>query len=411
LPAYTTSRFDLALNFSVAQASYQRRGIDTAQTGKPFPLASLTGVVPEPSLGIIIDKLWRKRLRLGVTVTLPRLAGAAWPENVRDSDGQTVLGPTRYYVTDAEIFYVYLQAGASIAVHPTFALGASVNVLFGSINIHQHLDLLNQDGLRDVLPCSQNPLGCENPTFSTPVAVTGHGVSVGGAVGALWQPVPQLRIGVAYFSPVRIDYQATVEIDASKLAAFARQVLPSYQTVALNAEAVAHVLLPQRVHVGIAVAVHPRVELAALLRWNNTSATDIIQTNVIAKSATLLPDAQTLVSPKHDEWTAALRVVGRVRERWKLGFGIEYVSRTVDDEFVSPSAVDFDSFTFTLAAQVRVWNHLYLGAMFAQALVIPRTITASAFANDSPSPFNKPDPGGSYWANAERFGLDLAAAF
>src|SRR5262249_11542474 len=140
MAASSTSRFDLALNLTVGRASYARRGVDEAQTGRPFPKVSLTGVVPEPAVGIILNKLWSRRLRVGVTGTLPRLAGAAWPEKVTEN-GETFLGPTRYYVTDAQIFYTYLQLGASIAVHPTLALGVSVNVLFGHLDIHQHLDL------------------------------------------------------------------------------------------------------------------------------------------------------------------------------------------------------------------------------------------------------------------------------
>ncbi len=411
MAAAMTSRFDLAANFSVAAATFARRGIDGAQTGRPFPKVSLTGVIPEPSLGIIIDKLWHKRLRLGITVTLPRLAGAAWPEKVTDTNGQTILGPTRYYVTDAQIFYTYIQLGASIAIHPTFAIGASVNVLFGSLDINQHLDLGNQDPLRDGLPCAQSPLGCENPTLSTPVSVTGNGVSAGGSLGILWQPVPRLRIGLAYISPVRIDFRARLVADAAKLEAFTRQFLPGFGTIALNADGVAHVLLPQRVHLAVAVDVHPRVELMALLRWNNTAATSVFEATIVTKSSTLLPDTQTVASPKHDEWTAALRVTGRVRERWKLGLGIEYVSKTVDDAFVTPSSVDFDSVTFTFAAQVRLWRRVYLGAMFAQAAVIPRTITQSSLSNEAASPYNKPDPGGAYSANLQRFGLDVATMF
>jgi len=407
----STSRFDLVLYFTVPQASYQRRGLDFAQGGRPFPRAALSGVVPEPHIGLILAQAWRKRLRIGIDVAVPRLAGAGWPETLPDG-AQTVLGPTRYYVTSAQIIYAYLQAGASLALHRTFAIGASVNVLFNHVDIRQHLDLGNQAPLRDGLPCSQSPFGCENPALSSPVHVVGRGVSAGASVGVLWQPVPRLRIGLSYHSPVKIDIHARLTTDTKKLEDFVRQFLPSYGSLAINGTGVAHVLLPQRVHFAISGDVHPRVELMAMLRWiNHRASKDVLYAEVATRESTLLPATQELPSIKDDEWLVALRVTGRVRERWKLGFGIEYINKIVADTYVTPSSVDFDTITLTLAAQVRAWRSVYLGAMLAQVVLVPRTIDASSYSNDAPQPYNKPDPGGQYSANAERFGLDLAYLF
>jgi long-subunit fatty acid transport protein len=411
MAASPTSRFDLVLNFLLPQASYQRFGVDAGQTGRPYPGVSLSSIVPEPHLGLIIDKLWHKRLRIGVDVAVPRLAGAGWPETVNDA-GQRVLGPTRYFVTDAQIIYAYLQLGASIALHPTFAIGVSVNILFNHDDIRQHLDLANQGAIRQMLPCAQNPLGCESAALSLPAHVSGWAVSAGASVGLMWQPIPRLRVGAAYLSPVKLDLHATLDVDSSQLESFARQFLPGFGTLALNAQGVAHVLMPQRIHFAIAGDVHPRIELMAMLRWiNYRAANDVITAEVTTKGSTLLPDTQKLPAIKNDDWTVAVRVVGRVRERWKLGLGIEYENKIVPDAYVTPSSVDFDTITVTLAAQVRAWRRLYLGLMFGQAFVLPRTITRSAYATDAPDPYNKGDPSGRYTANAERIGVDLAALF
>src|SRR5262249_21599883 len=154
-------------------------------------------------------------------IAVPRLAGAAWPERVNDN-GQNVLGPTRYYVTSAQIIYAYLQLGASIALHPTFAIGASVNVLFNYDDIHQDLDLANQGATRAMLPCAKTPLGCETPSLSMPARVVASGVSAGASVGFMWQPIKELRIGGAYLSPVRLDLGAHLDIDTSQLDKFAK---------------------------------------------------------------------------------------------------------------------------------------------------------------------------------------------
>jgi long-subunit fatty acid transport protein len=411
MAASTTSRIDLVGNISIPQSSYQRDGIDTAQTGRPFPRVSLVSVRPEPAAGLVIDKLWHKRLRIGIAFTVPSAAGAAWPETVTDTNGQQVLGPTRYHVTDAQIFTALAQLGASIALHPTFAIGASVNVAFSSINVDKHIDLANQPGIRELLPCGVNPIGCESAGLSTPLNLSGKGVSAGGSVGIMWQPIPRLRFGVAYLSPIKVPLALTLTIDAQKLNDFIKQFLPGFSSLVVNGAGSADMTLPQRVHFAVAVDVHPRVELMLWARWVNNSATEIIAGGLTNRSSTLVPDSLRIASVKNDEWTVALRVLGRIRERWKLAASLEYVTRTVPEAYMTPSNLDFDSIALNLGAQVRAWRRLYVGLSFSQFFVFPRRVDSSAFSNDSPEPYNLPNPAGDFTANSERVGIDIAAAF
>lgn len=411
MAASTTSRVDLVGNLSIPQSSYQRTGIDGAQGGRPFPKVSLVGIRPEPTLGLIVDKLWHQRLRIGVTVTVPTAAGAAWPASVVDTNGQTVLGPTRYHVTEAQIFHAYTMLGASIALHRTFSIGASVNIVLSRLDVMKDVDLANQAPIRDALPCAKNPLGCENPALSAPLHLAGTGISVGGSVGALWQPIKQLRIGAGYVSQVKVNVGLTLSIDAQKLSDFARQFLPQFQTLAVNGTGTAQVTVPQRFHFAIAGDVHPRIELMAMVRWVNYSATEIISGGIRQKSSTLVPDSLDIPSVKNDEWMVTARIVGRVRDRWKLGFSIEYVTKTVPDAYMTPSNLDFDVVSLNCGANVRVWKKLYLGASLSQSLIVPRTITKSVFSNESPEPYGLPNPAGSYTANSEKIGIDVSAMF
>ncbi len=406
----TTSRVDIVANIGLPQGSYQRYGIDAAQTNRPFPEVSLIGVRPEPTLGIIIDRLWHKRLRLGFNITVPSAAGALWPEYVNDN-GQQILGPTRYHVTSATVFNASASLGASIAVHHTFALGLSLNVYLSSLDVSKHVDLANQGTITSILPCASNPFGCESPAFSTPLSLKGSGISAGATMGFLWQPIPRVRIGASYMTPAKVPAHVDVTIDAKKLADFARQFLPSYGTVSLNGSGSVNITVPMRFNMAIAVDVHPNVEFMAQVRFINQSAAEIISGVVTERSSTLLPGALSIPAIHNDEWTAILRIVGRIKDRARLGFSLEYITASVPESFMTPSNLDFNVLSFNLGAQVRVWRQLSLGASFSQSVVFARDITKSSFANENIEPYNLPDPSGRYSGNNERVGLDVSAAF
>ncbi len=138
-----------------------------------------------------------------------------------------------------------------------------------------------------------------------------------------------------------------------------------------------------QVHAGIAFDVTPRVELMAMMRWVNTAASEIISGSLTKRSSTLVPTTISNPSVTNDQWTVAVRLVGRIRERWKLAFGVEYVTSTTPDAYTTPANIDFNSIALNLGANVRITTHLALGASFSQFIVVPRTITASAYSNDS----------------------------
>ncbi len=404
------SRVDIIGNLSIPQATYQRSGVDAQQTGRPYPSVSLTSVRPEPVVGVIIDRLWRSRMRLGFTVTVPYAGGAVWPAKL-DDRGQEILGPTRYHITNGQVFHVFAQLGASIAVHPKFAIGASVNVVLSHLRAEKDIDLANQGAIRGTLPCDRNPIGCENPTASTPLKLSGTGASAGASIGFLWRPHPMVRIGAGYISPTKVPIAATLSIDPSKLEGFARQFLPGFNTLAVNGSGSATITVPQRVHVAIAVDVHPRIELMAQLRWINFSQAEIIDGALTTRTSSLVPDALQIPGVKNDEWGGILRIIGRIKERTRLAFSLAYTTASVPDAFLTPNNLDFDTITLNLAANFRVSQRLFVGASFSQGVLLPRTITRSAFSNASAEPFNLADPSGRYTANSERLGLDLSAVF
>ncbi|MEO6954370.1 MAG: outer membrane protein transport protein [Polyangia bacterium] len=406
----TTSRVDIVANFNILEASYQRFGTDTAQTNRPFPKVSLITSRPEPNVGFIIDRLWHERLRIGLNITVPSAAGAMWPRTVTQ-DGEKILGPTRYHVTDALVFTVYATVGASLVVHRTLSLGLALNVAVERVDVHKDVDFANQPALRDIVACTENLTGCENPALSAPIHLSGTGVSAGASMGVLWMPTPRVRIGAAYSTPAKVQMPLRLSIDPAALAAFAQQFLPGYTPVALNGRGHTSVTVPQRAQLAIAGDVHPSIELMAMLQWVNNSATEVVSGVVTTRSATLLPAALSIPSVRNDTFMFIARVVGRIRDRGRVGLSIEYSNKGVPSAYMTPANLDFDNVVVNLGGRLRLSDKMWLGATYAETIAIGRTVTASAYGNSAPVPYNLPDPSGRYTGSGQRVGLDLSATF
>jgi long-subunit fatty acid transport protein len=404
------SDLQIVANLFLAQASYQRDGIDS-QTGGAFPRVSLLAPRPEPVIALVIDKLWHRHLRLGLALSIPSVDGAAWPETVTLADGTTILGPTRYHVTNATLANIYGQIGASVRLHRVISLGFALNLVGTYLSSSKHLDLLNQEPLRSMVPCASNPFGCENPMFSAPTEVHGSGFSVGASFGVLVEPVPRLRIGLSYQTPVKMSVNATIAVDTSKLEAFARQYFPSLMPLAVNGNATIAITIPQRVHAAVAVDVHPKVELQAGFHWINAKAANLYVGVLTQKTSTLLPDTVPSAFVRSDQLNFNFRTLYRISPRWKAAVQLLYEPAAVPDDFLAPNNVDFSALTITLGGHVLVWKTLGIGATFSQVVAFSRDAATTSFGNDRAVPFNLPDPSGHYDANAERVGLDLDYLF
>ena len=400
---------DLVANLSILQVGYRRSGIDT-QTGAPFPDVGAVAPRLEPLAGVVVDRLLPRRLRLGLTFSVPAALGSAWPETVEVA-GQRVLGPTRYYATQGSGFFFYTQVGASVRLHRVISFGLALNVVTARLESNKHLDLLNQGAVRDLLPCTQTPAGCENPAFSARLSIAGTGVGVGGTFGLLIEPVDWLRLGIAYQTPVGLSIRGTAEVDTAKLEALVRDYLPGFGSLGLQGSGVFRVTVPQRVHAAIAFDLGRAVELTCGLRWIQYSASELTTGQITQKGSTLLPDTIVIAQIRSDELTSFVRVAWRIGERWRLGLLVEYTPPTFADELTSPAGVDFHTLVFNLGLRVRLRPWVTLGGTLAQYATVPRTIKRSTFDNTSPTPFNLPDPSGAYRGNAERFGLDLSFSY
>jgi long-subunit fatty acid transport protein len=217
-------------------------------------------------------------------------------------------------------------------------------------------------------------------------------------------------VGLTYVSPARVNVPTTVTIDTSKLESFVRQYLPAYGTLGLNAGGTTEMIVPMQVHGAVAFDATPAWEVMAAVSWINASVTSAIDANLTDRGSTLLPEHKVSSFPHGDQLIYTARVQYRRERRWRLGFRIDYSPPTVPDVYATPSSLDFHRIELSLGGEMRFGRHK-VGATFSHFVLVPRQITASAFADDRPDPYNRPSPAGRYTAGAERLGLNYDVTF
>ena len=268
------SRVDVVGNLNIVSASYQRAGTDS-QTNAPYPKVSLTEPAPQPVVGIVIDKLYKKRLRLGLTFSVPDESGSGWPRTVSEN-GQSILGPTRYHATSGIGFNAYVQVGGSFKIARWLAVGAALNLVTSYLSFSKDVDLLNQPPLTATVPCAQNPFGCENPNFSAPFHLQGTGFQAGATVGVILTPLERLRVGIGYMTPMYVPMHATAQIDTTKLEAYAQEYFPQFTPLNVNGSGHFTLVIPMRVNSAVSFDLTKKLELMASFQWINTSKQPVV---------------------------------------------------------------------------------------------------------------------------------------
>jgi long-chain fatty acid transport protein len=403
------SQFYGQLNPAILYTSYARSGIDN-QTNAPFQPVSFNALKPEGVVAFTLDRI-HPRLRLGLGVSFPLVLGARWPDTVVTPQGQSVLGPTRYYTTYANLINVFVHLAASFKINKYLAIGGGPNLVITLVDQTQHIDFANQPPLTTAIKGNCTTINlCESATLSTPAKVSAKGFGAGATVGILFTPWDWMRIGASYISPVKQNLPASLTLDTSKIEAFVQQYLPGFKPLGLNGNGSASLTIPQSVQAAVAVNVSPRVELMGGFQWYNFAALSLIDIRITTKASNLLPDSQLSAVIRKDQFNVFGRLAVQVHERWKLALRLEYINNTVPSDFTAPNVVDWDRIDIGVYAQLKTGRHtLVLG--YSHVFGITNTVTASSFGNDRPPPYNLPNPAGTYTFQEVRPSMSYAFTF
>ncbi len=155
------------------------------------------------------------RLAAGFGVFAPYGLGIEWP---LDFEG-------RYVTYDTSLRNIYLQPTLAYEVAPWLSIGAGVDVILGSIELNQRLDLAEQfvpdpaTGQPLMIPGTNTParfanLGIPLGTDFADAKLAGDGVGVGFNVGAIIRFNDFLSAGIRYLHAASVDYEGDAEFTA-----------------------------------------------------------------------------------------------------------------------------------------------------------------------------------------------------
>lgn len=159
------------------------------------------------------------KLALGVGVLVPYGLGTKW-------DSVTFEGRFNGYNNDLRS--IYIQPTVAYQVTPKIALGAGFDVVLGSVELNQFLDL--SEFPVPGQPVTFGQLGIPFRTAFAHANVTAKNqLAFGGHAGALVDLTDRLHFGVRYLLPVTIDYkgEATFNPVATNI------VLPPFNPISL----------------------------------------------------------------------------------------------------------------------------------------------------------------------------------
>lgn len=177
-------------------------------TGEQIEQDATTAPVPFGYLNYRIND----RLAAGFGVFAPYGLGIEWP---LDFEG-------RYVTYDTSLRNIFLQPTLAYEVTPWLSVGAGVDVVLGSIELNQRIDLAEQivpdpaTGQPVLIPGTDTParfanLGIPRGTDFADARLSGDGTGVTFNVGAIIRFNESLSAGVRYLHAVSVDYDGDAD--------------------------------------------------------------------------------------------------------------------------------------------------------------------------------------------------------
>lgn len=357
--------------------------LDPSRTGPADPVSALL-VSPLGDLHVG-GPVYRDRLFLGASVSVPYAAPVRWPAD----------GAQRFALQEAQIFAPHVTLSVAGTPHPALRLGAGVSYVLGLASLARVQDFAGLDLLGDALerpPVNQpNDLGADAPSslreqdvLARPfVFLDGlaHGVSF--SAGLAVRPHPRVWLGASYEHGAPLSFRGRFQLDlddpfftddlASNGLAFAPRVAGD-ATLAFR--------LPHRIRAGLGVDLTPTVRLDVLgegVLWSVVDRFDLVITSPdLAQPDLGIPDTASASVPRR--WTnaadASVRVAAQVGKGSVIG-QVGWQSPASPDATVDAASPDGHAITLGLGGTVTAKERLTVHLDGRLRVLIPRTVTTS----------------------------------
>jgi long-chain fatty acid transport protein len=301
-----------------------------ATDGTKGPKQSATAVAPVPAIGVVgrfngsDDRPSALTLGAGVWNTFG--GQISFPKT-----GQPALDSTQDAALEA-------TAGAALRISDKLSIGGAVRVGIGLFSLDATM-----------MPFDAN--------------VSASGVGLGAALGATVKPTDNIRIGVAWRSPLHISTTGNGTV-----------TMPSGPTP----EEIAHDQhWPQQASLGVAVLPEPTIRLAAQVDWTQWST---VHDLVVSFPAAPLLD-QTYREDWKDSWTARAGAEFAVSPAVALRGGAYFDSHAVPDRTIERQYLDSNKVGIAVGTSIRAagWRvDAAIDTVLPSTRSVPNNTTSSA---------------------------------
>lgn len=186
--------------------------------------------------------------------------------------------------------------------------------------------------------------------------VKGDDYGWGYNLGALWQPSPDTRLGLAYRSEIAYKLEGDATFSAFALA---------------NADITADTTMPASASLSLFQRLSPKFDLLADLTWTGWSAFDELRIECASNSAVCVNGAPLSVTPEN--WSSKMRyslgVNYHMDAAWTLRSGIAYDETPVSDAYRTARIPDQSRLWLALGAQYRMGQKGTIDVGFAYLFV------------------------------------------
>jgi long-chain fatty acid transport protein len=319
------------------------------------------------------------RVTLGLGMFSPFGLGTVWPP--------TWAGR---YLTTFSSLKTY-NVNPTIAVKPleNLSVGAGIDVLWSTVRIKKKTPTVATVGGRLVQFADSD------------IDLGGDGVGCGYNLGVLYEPIPDVKLGVSYRSEISVTHRGDMAT-----------TLPA--DLGVNGTTIngnAGLTYPPSVTFGLAYARIKPFTFEFDTTWTGWSTYD--QLRVDLQQAILVNGVLTkmLVTPKnwHDAWAFRFGANYEVKPGMKLRCGYVYDLTPVPDDTFDPQVPDANRHIFTLGGDLKI-QRFTLGIAYNFILSETRTKNDAVTLNGVPIAAAA-QANGTYRSNVHSLGLSLAFQF
>jgi long-chain fatty acid transport protein len=211
----------------------------------------------------------------------------------------------RYYVEKATLIGISFLPSVAYRASPALSFGASLNAVYGILK--------NDVAINNVPPAEPDGR----------LSLSADDLSFGGNVGALWELSERTRIGVAYTSPVKLDF-----VDRAAFTDIGPTMTGALQAAGLlDSDLGIRATVPQTIMASFYCDLSLDWALMGDLGWQDWSQFGKVEVAV----ATDPPSGLTTALQYEDTWHGALGAKRGIGDGWLLSAGVGYDSPMVDD--------------------------------------------------------------------------------